>query len=321
MKTKRGVGRQPVTVARFSQPGGAGMRLRLVAGACGLKRVIREPTVNRPGLALAGFTKYFAQHRVQVMGNAETHFLGALAPVERQARYADLLAFRIPCLVFCRGYRPEPEVLALAEAAGVPVFRSPQVTMRFINDATLHLERLFAAEGTQMGSMVDIQGIGVIIRGAAGIGKSECVLGLIERGHSLVSDDVTHLRVDKGTELIGSAPARIKNYMEVRGIGLINVTAMFGIKGLRTEKKVDLVVTLRRWEDVPEVERVGLDQHAVSILGVDVPEVTVPVAPGRDVARLVEVAACLTKLRLTGHNPAREFEERLLSDIASARTG
>lgn len=295
------------------------MRLKLVAGAKGLSRVIREPTVNRPGLALAGFTAYFAQHRVQVLGNAETHFLKALDAAERRARYASLLRFKIPCLVFCRGYRPERELLELAEEAGVPVFRSPQVTMHFINHATLHLESLFAPQGTQLGSMVDIQGIGVIIQGEAGIGKSECVLGLIERGHSLVSDDVTHLAVEKGTELVGSAPERIKNYMEVRGIGLINVTAMFGIKGLRTQKKVDLVVTLRRWEEVRDVERVGLEQHTINLLGIDVPQVTVPVAPGRDVARLVEVAACLTKLRLTGHNPAREFEERLLADITSAR--
>lgn len=308
-----------VTVARFCKPPGAGMRLKLLAGAAGLDRVIREPTVNRPGLALAGFTNYFAEHRVQVMGNAETHFLQTLGPGERQARYARLFSFPIPCLVFCRRYRPEPELLAQAEAATVPVFRSPQVTMRFINHATLHLEALFARQGTEMGSMVDIQGIGVIIRGEAGIGKSECVLGLIERGHSLVSDDVTHLRVQNGSELVGSAPERIKDYMEVRGIGLINVTAMFGIKGIRTEKGVDLVVSLRRWEDVQDVERVGMEQHTISLLGIEVPHVTLPVAPGRDVARLVEVAACLTKLRLAGHNPAKEFEARLLAEIAAAR--
>lgn len=293
--------------------------LHLVAGQKGLDRPIREPTVNRPGLVLAGFTKYFAQHRVQVLGNAEMHFLKSLSEVERSARSARLLSHRVPCIVFCRGYRPESNFLELAERMGIPVFRSPQVTMRFINQATLLLDVLCAPHGTEVGSMVDILGIGVIIRGAAGIGKSECVLGLIERGYSLVADDITHLHVSGGRQLIGTAHRRIREFMEVRGIGLINVADMFGVKSIRTNKRVDLVVTLKPWDQVADVERVGLEQEKVRLLGIEVPHATIPVAPGRDLARLVEVAAFLVKLRLAGHNPAKEFEDRLLREMAASR--
>lgn len=312
--------RPKATVRDFFERHQQALELHLVAGQKGLGRLIREPTINRPGLALAGFTKYFAQHRVQVLGNAEMHFLKSLPPAERDARCARLLSFRVPCIVFCRGYRPDAGFLETAERAGVPVFRSQQVTMRFINHATLLLDVLCAPHGTEMGSMVDILGIGVIIRGAAGIGKSECVLGLIERGYSLVADDVTQVHVSGGHQVVGTAHQRIREFMEVRGIGVINVAAMFGVKSIRTTKRVDLVVTLKRWDEVPDVERVGMEQDKVSVLGVEVPHVTIPVAPGRDLARLVEVAAFLVKLRLAGHNPAKEFEDRLLRDINAARS-
>jgi len=313
--------RPKATVRDFYERHQQALELLLVAGRKGLGRLIREPTINRPGLALAGFTKYFAQHRVQVLGNAEMHFLKSLPAAEREARCAHLLSSRVPCVVFCRGYRPEAGLLQRAERRGVPVFRSPQVTMRFINQATLLLDSLCAPQGTEMGSMVDILGIGVIIRGAAGIGKSECVLGLIERGYSLVADDVTHVHVSGGHAVIGTAHQRIREFMEVRGIGVINVAAMFGIKSIRTTKRVDLVVTLKRWDEVADVERVGMEQDKVQVLGIEVPHVTIPVAPGRDLGRLVEVAAFLVKLRLAGHNPAKEFEERLLRDIAAAQDG
>ena len=321
MNPSRSPRRLRATVRDFYQKHQHELALQLVAGEAGLDRPIKEPTVNRPGLVLTGFTKYFAEHRLQVLGNAETCYLKSLPPEVREQRYARLLEFRVPCLVFCRGYKPEAALLRQAEAAEIPVFRSSQVTMRFINQATLLLDLLCAPRATEMGSMVDILGIGVIVRGTPGIGKSECVLGLIERGYSLVADDVTEIQLNGGHAVIGTAPERIRDYMEVRGIGLINVASMFGIKSIRTNKRVDLVVTLRRWDEVPDVERVGLEQETVKLLGIDVPHVTIPVAPGRDLARLVEVAAFLAKLRLAGHNPAKDFEERLLRDIAAAREG
>src|SRR5437016_517848 len=308
--------RDVVTVERFYTEHATELEMKLVAGAAGLKRVIREPTVNRPGLALAGFTRYFASKRVQVIGNAESHFLKSLPPAEREKRYVALFSKKIPCVVFCRGFAPGRLFLKLAEKAGVPIFQTPLITMKFINLATLSLEMLFAPRSSEMGSMVDILGVGVIIRGESGIGKSECVLALIERGYSLVSDDITKVMLLDGREVMGTSSEITRNHMEVRGIGIINVAAMFGVKSIRLEKRVDLVVSLKSWNEVPDVDRLGLEDQYVKILGVDVPHIIIPVRPGRDLARLVEVAAFQTKLKLSGYNPARELNERLIAKMA-----
>ena len=183
--------RDTVTVEKFYTTQASALDLKLIAGATGLKRIIREPTVNRPGLVLAGFTKYFAGRRVQAIGNAEFSYLKALTPDQRQQRYDELFSHKIPCVVFSRGLRPDKAFLRAAEKAGVPIFQTPLITMKFINLATLALEAMFALRGTEMGSMVDILGVGVIVKGESGIGKSECVLALIERGYSLVADDIT----------------------------------------------------------------------------------------------------------------------------------
>jgi HPr kinase/phosphorylase len=308
--------RDIVTVERFYTAQAQGLGLKLLAGAKGLKRVIREPTVNRPGLALSGFTRYFAFKRVQVIGNAEAYFLKSLPEAERLRRYQTLFGYRIPCLVFSRNLRPDKLFLKLAEEADVPVFQCPLVTMKFINLATLALELMFAPSGTEMGSMVDILGVGVIIRGESGIGKSESVLALIERGYSLVADDITKVTLVDGRDVIGRSAELTRNHMEVRGIGIINVAAMFGVKSIRSEKRVDLVITLKVWNEVEDVERLGMEQEAVKILGVDVPHITIPVRPGRDLARLIEVAAFQTKLKLSGYNPAKELNDRLIAKMA-----
>lgn len=308
--------RDVVTVERFYTEHADSLQLNLVAGAGGLKRIIREPTVNRPGLALAGFTRYFASKRVQVIGNAESHFLKSLSKIERGQRYGDLFDYRIPCIVFCRGFRPDRGLLKLAEEANVPVFNTPLITMKFINLATLALEMLFAPRGTEMGSMVDILGVGVIIRGESGIGKSETVLALIERGYSLVSDDITRVTLVDGRQVIGTSAEITRNHMEVRGIGIINVAAMFGVKSIRKEKQVDLIVTLKIWNDATDIERVGIDDDYVKVLGVEVPQITIPVRPGRDLARLIEVAAFQTKLKASGYNPAKELNDRLIAKMA-----
>src|SRR6266508_2949948 len=308
--------RDIVTVERFYTQQASALQLKLVAGANGLKRVIREPTVNRPGLALAGFTKYFASKRVQVIGAAESTFLKSLSREQRQARYADLFSHKIPCLVLSRNLRPDREFLKAAESADVPIFQCPLITMRFINLATLALEMMFAPRGAEMGSMVDILGVGVIIRGESGIGKSECVLALIERGYSLVADDVTKVTLVDGREVIGTSAELTRNHMEVRGIGIVNVAAMFGVKSIRAEKRVDLVVTLKSWNEVQDVDRLGLEQEFVKILGADVPHITIPVRPGRDLARLIEVAAFQTKLKRSGYNPAKELNDRLIAQMS-----
>ena len=206
--------------------------------------------------------------------------------------------------------RPDREFLAAAEKAGVPIFQSQLVTMKFINLATLELEMMFAPRSMEIGSMVDILGVGVLIRGDSGMGKSEAVLGLIERGYSLVSDDVTRVMLVGGHNVIGTS-------VEVRGIGIINVAAMFGVKSICLEKSLDLVVTLKAWDQVPDMERLGLEQEFVKILGVDISHIVIPVQLGRDLARLVEVAAYQTKLRMSGYNAAQELNDRLIAQMTS----
>jgi HPr kinase/phosphorylase len=309
--------RPSLTVEQFFKEHAASLQMRLVAGNGGMKRIIREPTVNRPGLALSGFTHYFAYKRVQVFGNAEVYYLRSLPRAEREARYTDLFACKIPCIVFSRGLRPDKEFLAAAEKAGVPLFQSPLVTMKFINLATLELEMMFAPRSMEIGSMVDILGVGVLIRGDSGMGKSEAVLGLIERGYSLVSDDVTRVMLVGGHNVIGTSVAVTRNHMEIRGIGIINVAAMFGVKSICLEKSLDLVVTLTAWDQVPDMERLGLEQEFVKILGVDIAHIVIPVQLGRDLARLIEVAAYQTKLKMSGYNAAQELNDRLIAQMTS----
>jgi HPr kinase/phosphorylase len=308
--------REVVTVQRFYTDQAEALGLKLMAGASGLKRVIREPTVNRPGLAMSGFTRYFAFKRVQVIGNAEAYFLKSLPAEDRIKRYKMFFSYKIPCVVFSRNLHPDKLFLKIAEEANVPIFQCPLVTMKFINLATLALEMMFAPRGTEMGSMVDILGVGVIIRGESGIGKSESVLALIERGYSLVADDITKVMLVDGREVIGTSAELTRNHMEVRGIGIINVAAMFGVKSIRSEKRVNLIITLKAWNEVQDVDRVGIEQEVVKILGIDIAHIVIPVRPGRDLARLIEVAAFQTKLKMSGYNPAKELNDRLVAQMA-----
>src|SRR5216117_2334115 len=188
--------------------------------------------------------------------------------------------------------------------------------MKFINLATLALEMLFAPRGTEMGSMADILGVGVIIRGESGIGKSECVLALIERGYSLVADDVTKVTLVDGREVVGTSAELTRNHMEVRGIGIINVAAMFSVRSIRSEKRINLVITLKAWNEVADMDRLSMEQEFVKILGAEVPHITIPVRPGRDLARLIEVAAFQTKLKSAGYNPAKELNDRLVAKMS-----
>jgi HPr kinase/phosphorylase len=308
--------RQHVTVGQLHKEHGAALEMKLIAGETGLDRIIREPTVNRPGLALSGFTRYFAYKRMQVMGHAEVFYLRSLRAEERVARYAYLFAYKIPCVVFSRSLKPDREFLAAAAEAGVPIFQTPLVTMKFINKATLGLEMMFAPRGSEMGCMVDILGVGVIIRGESGIGKSEAVLALIERGYSLVADDIVKVTLVDGREVLCTSSQLTRDHMEVRGIGIINVAQMFGVKAIRKEKELDLIITLKQWDNVADVDRLGMEQEFVQVLGVDIPHVTIPIRPGRDIARLIEVAAFQTKLRKSGYNAAQDLNNRLLAQMA-----
>jgi HPr kinase/phosphorylase len=220
---------------------------------------------------------------------------------------------KIPCVVISRGMHLDRELLEVATQEQIAIFRTPMITMKFINAATIALELDFSPTVTEFGSMVDILGVGVLIRGVSGIGKSECVLGLIERGYSLVADDVTRITLMENRELIATAPNLTRNHMEVRGIGIINVANIFGIGSIRIEKRLDLVVTLQEWDELEEVDRIGLDQEFYEILSLPVPHITIPVRPGRDIARLIEVAAMDQKLKGLGKNSAVEFNAKLLN--------
>src|SRR5881394_3374899 len=302
-----------VTVDGFYRAHGEKLHLKLEGKRVGFHRKIREPTINRPGLALSGFYNYFAEKRGEVLGAAEQSYLESLSRRQRVQRFRRLCTEKIPCLVISRGAHLDPDLLLAAEEMQIAVFRTPMVTMRFINAATIAMEADLSPTVTEFGSMVDILGVGVLIRGASGVGKSECVLGLIERGYSLVADDVTRITSLEGRELMATAPELTRNHIEVRGIGIINVASVFGIGSIRIEKRLDLVVTLKEWQEVEAVDRIGLDQEFYEILGLQVPHVTIPVRPGRDMARLIEVAAMDQKLKGLGQNSAVDFNARLLS--------
>jgi HPr kinase/phosphorylase len=308
---------EPLSVGRFFTSHADELGLELVAGHKGLERIIREPTVNRPGLALSGFYSYFAPKRVQVFGSAELSYLNSLPPAERTERLRRFLDGSIPCLVIARRAKLPPNLRRMADDADVPVFRTPMITMKFINAATIALDFEFAPRRSEHGSMVDILGIGTLIRGDSGIGKSECVLSLLERGYSLVSDDITRFRAVEGRELVGSSAELTRFHREVRGIGIINVAAIFGVRSIRTEKTLDLVVTLKDWREMEDVDRHGLHRHYYKILGISVPHVTIPVRMGRDLGRLVEVAALDQKLKSHGIDSAHEFNERLIEKMQS----
>src|SRR5881392_2387008 len=302
-----------VTVESFYDSHAEKLQMKLEGPRVGFHRKIREPTINRPGLALSDFYTYFAEKRVQVLGAAEHSYLKSLPQKTRVQRLRELCECKIPCLVMSRGFHLAPEMLAVTESAKIAVFRTPMITMKFINAATIALEVDFSPTVTEFGSMVDVLGVGVLIRGESGIGKSETVLQLIERGYSLVADDVTRVTSLEARELMATAPDLTRYHMEVRGIGIINVASVFGIGAIRVEKRLDLVVTLRDWNEMEEVDRTGLDREFYEILDIKVPHVTIPVWPGRDLARLIEVAAMDQKLKSLGSNAALEFHTKLLS--------
>ncbi len=293
--------------------------MKLIGTRSGFDRKIMEPTVNRPGLALAGYYNYFAHHRIQVIGKAERSYLKHLDATEKRNRFADLCKRQIPCIIVSRGDTISAASVEIANKAKLSVFQTTMVTMKFINAATVRLEWEFAARTTQHGSMVDVMGIGILIRGASGTGKSETVLSLLRRGASLVSDDMVYFRNFEGREIIGEAPELGQNHMEVRGLGIINVPALFGVGTVRTEKRLDLVITLRPADMMNEVDRIGLDRGYYNLLGMKVPHVELPVAPGRDIAQLVEVAALDQKLKSLGHDSAVEFNKKLLKMMRERR--
>lgn len=305
---------EQVPVARFYEKYRTDLELQLLNTPAGMSRYIIQPALNRPGLALAGYLGYFAHERIQVFGAAEMAYLSTLQGEERHTRLEGICAEDTPCFIFARGYDVPQDVLQIADSHSISVFRSDLLTMEFVNRATVILENEFADSTTVHGCMVDVRGVGVLITGKGGVGKSEISLGLVERGAALVADDMVRIR-NLGGELIAHAPSLSSGFIEIRGLGIINVTNLFGLKAYRREKRIDLIINLFAGE-MTEIERLGMEHKTISILGVDVERLNLPVAPGRDMSRLVEVAALGKYLRESGYDMAGEFNKRLNREIA-----
>ena len=307
-----------ISVGEFFKNHTEKLNLVLLGQEMGFDRPISEPAMNRPGLALAGFFSYFAPKRVQVLGNSELSYLKKLPDALRSDRFRRMCDRDIPCLVVARSADLGDDLLHVANHHGIPVFGTSMVTMNFLNAATIRLEHDFAPSVTVHGCMVDMRGIGILIIGRSGSGKSETAIGLIERGASLVADDMVSIKY-VGGELVATAPALSRGYMEIRGIGIINIANLYGLTSIRPFKRLDLVVLLKPGTDLNEVDRCGMQQDTYEILGQQVVQVEVPVGPGRDTARMVSIAALDQQLRSLGYNMADEFNERLISHMSSEK--
>jgi HPr kinase/phosphorylase len=288
-----------------------GLDLDLLAGAAGLERHITLPYVQTTGLAIAGIDEDLPSGRVLVFGESEIRYLERLAPAERTNALRQLFRRDLPCIMVTGGIDSPAELTTEAERAGVPLLRTALATPVAIARLTVRLEDRLAPRETRHGVLIDILGLGVLLTGESGIGKSECALDLIGRGHRLVADDTVEIRCRGEAVLIGTCPELARHHVEVRGLGLVNVTDLFGVSATRSSKRVELIVRLERWESSREYDRLGLDVDAEEILGVRVPLVTMPVGPGRNLAMLVEVAARNQLLRQRGRHAAQALAERL----------
>lgn len=301
------------TLRVFVAEGAERLRMEVVVGGDGLEHEVLEPMCNRPGLALTGFYGFFAWRRIQVIGQAEQAYLDSLAPDVRLARVKALFDRGAYCLIFACGIEVPAVLASLAESAGVVVCRTELLTRIFFHQATFVLEKLRAPKMRLYGTTVEVAGLGVMLEGAPGLGKSETALGLIKHGNALVADDLTCLRKDvAANRLFATASPATRNYMEIRGIGIIHVPSVFGVTAVRAEKELDLVVTLKSMKETEgELDRTGEERRTRTILGVEVPQITIPVAAGRDLVNLVETAAQQYKLLAAGHDAVKALDAQL----------
>ena len=296
-----------------------GIDLELLAGAGGVDRRITNPHPQKTGLALAGFDQYLREGRVLVLGESEVSFLQSLAPEERTAVVRRVFVHPLPCLVVTAGSQVPAEVLAEADRAKLPLLRTRAATPLAMARLSAALDVYLAARTVVHGVLMDLLGLGVLIIGESGIGKSECALDLVVRGHRLVADDAVELRVRAESYLMGTCPELTRHHMEIRGLGLINVQDLFGVASTRRSKRVELVVQLERWDPSREYDRLGLDVTHYESVGVRIPMLIIPVAPGRNLAILMEVAARNQLLRNGGHDAARRLVDRLDEQLSHAR--
>jgi HPr kinase/phosphorylase len=310
-----------ITVRDLVGQDAQGLDLTVVAGARGLDHQVFLPRVQRPGLALTGYTDYIRYGRVQIVGGSEIGYLRNLTPRRRAGILGKLCRCRISCFVLTKGLTPPPELLSAAEGAGIPVLTTPTESTPLIKQLSSFLEERLALRRHMHSVLMDVFGLGVLITGESGIGKSECALDLIDRGHRLVADDVVEIK-RVGDALVGASPDLTRYHMELRGLGVINIKDLYGVSSIRMSKRVELVVNLERWEAGKEYDRLGLQDERFMILGVAVPLLRMPVAPGRNTAILIAVAARNQLLKERGWDAAQRFAERVDAMIAAGeRTG
>jgi HPr kinase/phosphorylase len=295
-----------------------GSDFELMAGAGGVDRRITNPYPQKTGLALSGFDKYLREGRVLVLGESEVRFLESLSSPECTAVLRRVFSHALPCLVLTAGLYPPPELITEADRANLPVMKTRAATPLAMARLSAALDVYLAARAVVHGVLMDILGLGVLIVGESGIGKSECALDLVVRGHRLVADDAVELRVRADSYLMGTCPELTRHHMEIRGLGLINVQDLFGVASTRRSMRVELVVQLERWDPSREYDRLGLDEAHYESVGVRVPMLRMPVAPGRNLAILVEVAARNQLLRNGGLNAAKRLVDRLDARLAQA---
>jgi len=292
------------------------MNLSVLAGENGLNRVIHVADLHRPGMEIAGYFDYYPAERVQILGKTELTFYQTLPDDVKRERIARMLTDQTPCFIISRGLDVPEELLTMAEAASIPVLRSPLTTTILASRLTNFLENELAPTTSLHGVLVDVYGVGVLITGNSGIGKSETALELVKRGHRLVADDVVEIRQTADFQLYGSAPDLIKHLLEIRGIGIINVMTLFGAGAVRNVKKISIVMALENWQQDKQYDRIGLDEEKIQIIDTEIPLLTIPVRPGRNIAVIIEVAAMNYRLKAMGYNAAQQFTNKLTAAIS-----
>lgn len=286
--------------------------LELTAGKAGMNRRIKVPEVQRPGLSLCGYLKNHAVKRILIFGKVEIEYIRDLDPDVRVARLEAIVTEHTPAIMIARRYRPPKELRSLAERNSIPLFRTNLSTMNLLSKLTLLLTEDFAPSTSCHGTLVEVFGVGVLIQGDSAVGKSEAALGLIERGHRLISDDIVKVKKKEGSYLEGSGAALTRHHMEIRGIGIINVANLYGAVCVRNQKSIDIVVRLEVWQDDRFYDRMGLEEKYTTILDIKLPHHVLPVKPGRDVVLLLETIALNHRLKDMGYNSAQEFNSKVL---------
>ncbi|MDR4949268.1 HPr(Ser) kinase/phosphatase [Neobacillus cucumis] len=290
-------------------------QLELISGEEGINRPITMSDISRPGIEMAGYFEFYPAERVQLLGKTELFFFRELPQHERISRMEQLCTDITPAIIVTRGIDVPEELIEASERESVPVLKTNMVTTRFSSRLTNFLESKLAPTTAVHGVLVDIYGIGVLITGKSGVGKSETALELVKRGHRLVADDCVEIRQEDQDTLVGTSPDLIEHLLEIRGLGIINVMTLFGAGAVRSNKRITLVMNLEIWDAKKQYDRLGLDEEKMKIIDTEIPKMTVPVRPGRNLAVIIEVAAMNFRLKRMGVNAAQQFTDRLADVI------